>query len=307
MEAVYRDETRPDGGANALRSTGTLSSTGVMRITDSLYEEAVETLHVGERFFLMVEDKDQDVSAKQDQVIVTVKTTSGENEGVTLTETLTHSGIFTGSFPLIARSTPRPNSGDNGVECFFGDTLTVVYRDHVNSSNTAVDRRGEVSVAIGTDGLLAAFSKVFEDIDLAAQTRFHIAESYFELFKSQKKLERMEQAQENLDHGRRVLLELAEDFPDEKYAARVSYLLGQFAQEHEDWQEAIKSYRVIIRRFPDHALAPDAQYKMAQCHEEAGDFDQALEEYVAMAEFNFRRGEHIGEVTDDFGRFVEVR
>ena len=283
VEAVYRDETRPDGGANALRSTGTLSSTGVMRITDSLYEEAVETLHVGERLFLMVEDKDQDVSAKQDQVIVTVKTTSGENEGVTLTETLTHSGIFTGSFPLIARSTPRPNSGDNGVECFFGDTLTVVYRDHVNSSNTAVDRRGEVSVAIGTDGLLAAFSKVFEDIDLAAQTRFHIAESYFELFKSQKKLERMEQAQENLDHGRRVLLELAEDFPDEKYAARVSYLLGQFAQEQEDWQEAIKSYRVIIRRFPDHALAPDAQYKMAQCHEEAGDFDQALEEYVAMA------------------------
>jgi len=200
-----------------------------------------------------------------------------------LTETLTHSGVFTGSFPLVARSKPRPNSGDNGVECFFGDTLIAVYRDQSNSTRTTVDRQGQVSVAIGTDGLLAAFSKVFEDIDLAAQTRFHIAESYFELFKSQKKLERIEQAQENLDHGRRVLLELAEDFPDEKYAARVSYLLGQFAQEQEDWQEAIKSYRVIIRRFPDHALAPDAQYKMAQCHEEAGDFDQALEEYVAMA------------------------
>ena len=283
VRAVYRDQTRGDGGTVELNSTASLTSDGILRITDSQYEEPVEALHVGERLFLIVEDKDQDVSSKQDQVIVTVKTTSGENEAVTLTETLTHSGVFTGSFPLVARSQPRPNSGDNGVECFFGDTLTTLYRDQSNSTGATVDRQGQVSVAIGTDGLLAAFSKVFEDIDLAAQTRFHIAESYFELFKSQKKLERIEQAQENLDHGRRVLLELAEDFPDEKYAARVSYLLGQFAQEQEDWQEAIKSYRVIIRRFPDHALAPDAQYKMAQCHEEAGDFDQALEEYVAMA------------------------
>ena len=88
---------------------GTLSSTGVMRITDSLYEEAVETLHVEERLFLMVEDKDQDVSAKQDQVIVTVKTTSGEN-GVTLTETLTHSESSPVLFPLL-RSTPGKQWG----------------------------------------------------------------------------------------------------------------------------------------------------------------------------------------------------
>ncbi len=282
-KATYRDERRPDGSTVVSDATGTLVSDGTLHITDSQYEEPVESLHVGERLFLIVEDRDQDVSPKQDQIVVTTKSTSGENESVTLTETLTHSGVFTGSFPLLARSNPRPNSGDNSVECFFGDRLDVVYRDQLNSTRQATDRRAQVSIAIGTDGLLAAFSKFFEDIDLAAQTRFHIAESYFELFKSQKKLERPEQAQENLDNGRRVLLELAEDFPDEKYAARVSYLLGQFAQEQEDWLEAIKSYRDIIRRFPDHALAPDAQYKMAQCHEEAGDFDQALEEYVAMA------------------------
>jgi len=282
-KATYRDERRPDGSTVVSDATGTLVSDGTLHITDSQYEEPVESLHVGERLFLIVEDRDQDVSQNQDQIVVTAKSTSGENESVTLTETLTHSGVFTGSFPLLARSNPRPNSGDNSVECFFGDRLDLVYRDQLNSTRQATDRRAQVSIAIGTDGLLAAFSKFFEDIDLAAQTRFHIAESYFELFKSQKKLERPEQAKENLDNGRRVLLELAEDFPDEKYAARVSYLLGQFAQEQEDWLEAIKSYRDIIRRFPDHALAPDAQYKMAQCHEEAGDFNQALEEYVAMA------------------------
>ena len=78
-------------------------------------------MHVGERLFLMVEDKDQDISDGQDNIIVTVKTTSGEKESITLTETLTHSGLFTGSFPLVARNNPRPNSGNNGIECFFGD------------------------------------------------------------------------------------------------------------------------------------------------------------------------------------------
>ena len=281
--ATYRDESRSGSPAVIAEATGSLVSDATLRITDSQYEEAAESLHAGERLFLIVEDRDQDVSPSQDQVVVTATSTSGESESVTLTETLTHSGVFTGSFPLLARSQPRPNSGDNSIECFFGDRLDVVYRDQSNATRQAADRRAQVSIAIGTDGLLAAFSKFFEDVDLAAQTRFHIAESYFELFKSQKKLERPEQAQSNLDHGRRVLLELAEDFPDEKYAARVSYLLGQFAQEQEDWPGAIQSYREIVRRFPDHALAPDAQYKLAQCHEEAGDFDQALEEYVAMA------------------------
>ena len=282
-KATYRDESRSGSPAVIAEATGSLVSDATLRITDSQYEEAAESLHAGERLFLIVEDRDQDVSSSQDQVVVTATSTSGESESVTLTETLTHSGLFTGSFPLLARSQPRPNSGDNSIECFFGDRLDVVYRDQSNATRQAADRRAQVSIAIGTDGLLAAFSKFFEDVDLAAQTRFHIAESYFELFKSQKKLERPEQAQSNLDHGRRVLLELGEDFPDEKYAARVSYLLGQFAQEQEDWPGAIQSYREIVRRFPDHALAPDAQYKLAQCHEEAGDFDQALEEYVAMA------------------------
>ncbi|MDP7048559.1 MAG: tetratricopeptide repeat protein [Verrucomicrobiota bacterium] len=281
--ATYRDESRPDGPVTVAEATGSLVSDATLRITDSQYGESSESLHAGERLFLIAEDRDQDVSPSQDQIVVTVTSTSGESESVTLTETLTHSGVFTGSFPLLARSQPRPNSGDNSIECFFGDRLEVIYRDQSNTARRATDRQAQVSIAIGTDGLLAAFSKVFEDVDLAAQTRFHIAESYFELFKSQKKLERPVQAQTNLDHGRRVLLELAEDFPDEKYAARVSYLLGQFAQEQEDWPGAIQSYREIIRRFPDHALAPDAQYKLAQCHEEAGDFDQALEEYVAMA------------------------
>ncbi|MDB4448824.1 hypothetical protein N9103_02445 [Akkermansiaceae bacterium] len=95
-------------------------------------------------------------------------------------------------------------------------------------------------VAIGTDGVMAAFSKIYKDEDLAIQTQFHIAESYFELFKSQRKLKQDAKAEAALTSGQRVLRDLQDDYPNPKYAPRVSYLLGQFAQEMEE-----RSYRRI--------------------------------------------------------------
>ncbi|NIP35944.1 MAG: cell division protein CpoB, partial [Thermoplasmata archaeon] len=55
-----------------------------------------------------------------------------------------------------------------------------------------------------------------------------------------------------------------EDYPNPEYAPRVAYLLGQFAQEMKTWDEAILSYRSIVRNHPEHELAPDAQYKLGQ-------------------------------------------
>ena len=141
----------------------------------------------------------------------------------------------------------------------------------------------EVPVVIGTDGLVAAFTKTFNDERLAVETKFHIAESYFELFKSHKALDRDEEQKTDLEAGRRILREVMEDHSDPKYAPRIAYLLGQFAQELEQWDEAVESYDMILRRYPDHSLAADAQYKKGQCHEKAGDFDQALEAYVTLA------------------------
>ena len=51
-----------------------------------------------------------------------------------------------------------------------------------------------------------------------------------------------------------------EDYPDPKYAPRISYLLGQFAQELKAWDEAIEAYESIVRYHGDHSLAADAQY-----------------------------------------------
>jgi TolA-binding protein len=141
----------------------------------------------------------------------------------------------------------------------------------------------ELPVAIGTDGIVSAFSKIFGNQKLAVQTQFHIAESYFELFKNNLKLERKAESEKALKAGRRILKEIMVDYPDPKYLPRIAYLSGQFSQELEDWNEAANSYSLIVRQYPNHILAADAQYKLAQCCEEANDFDRALEEYVTLA------------------------
>jgi TolA-binding protein len=216
--------------------------------------------------------------------IVRIITESGEDETVELEETLTHSGVFSGSFPLQANPEPEPGNFEGKIECFFGDQITAGYLDNVIQTidGQPIIKR-KLPVAIGTDGVMAAFSKIYKDEDLAIQTQFHIAESYFELFKSQRKLKQDAKAEAALTSGQRVLRDLQDDYPNPKYAPRVSYLLGQFAQEMEAWNEAIAAYGSIVRNHPEHNLAPDSQYKLGQCHEEAGELDEALEAYVTLA------------------------
>ena len=285
--ALYVDARRPDGSSQDLSAQGRLISNGQLAVTDRDYAKPITQLHVGERIYLRVIDPDLDSSDARDVAVVEVTSQLGEKESVRLEETLAHSGIFTGSLQLKANDKPTPANLDSAepvVETYFGDVLTIAYLDSAASTESGtLPLSVEIPVVVGTDGLIAAFSKTFSDETLAVETRFRIAESYFELFKSHKTLERDDEKKTDLEAGRRILREVMEDYPDPKYAPRVAYLLGQFAQELSQWDEAIRSYDMILRQFPDHTLAPDAQYKLAQCYEEAGDFDQALEAYVTLA------------------------
>ncbi|MEM7557498.1 MAG: tetratricopeptide repeat protein [Planctomycetota bacterium] len=287
LSAAYMDKQRVSGEAKRLMSEAKLVADGVLTITDREYKEPIEKLHVGEKIYFAINDPDQDVTDEQDTVSIQVTTALGENETVPLTETLAHSGYFTGSFRLRANVAPETgnfNEKDPAIECYFGDIITATYSDLAAASSAeTLEVKQTVPVVIGTNGLVSAFTKTFNDETLAVETKFRIAESYFELFKSHKELERSEEQQTDLEAGRRVLREVMEDYPDPKYAPRIAYLLGQFAQELEQWDEAIRSYELIIRRYPDHTLAADARYKLAQSYEEAGDFDEALEAYVTLA------------------------
>ncbi|MEN8783588.1 MAG: tetratricopeptide repeat protein [Akkermansiaceae bacterium] len=282
--ASYQDASRPDGSEASLQAAAKLFSAASLQITDEEYLEPAEIAHVGKKIFLRLADPDLDISDKRDMAMIRIVTTSGEDETVELEETLTHSGIFSGSLPLQANAKPVSGNFAGQIECFFGDEITAGYLDNVIQTadgQPIIERK--LPVAVGTNGVMAAFSKVYKDEDLAIQTQFHIAESYFELFKSQRKLKQDEKAAAALASGRRVLRDLQDDYPNPKYAPRVSYLLGQFAQEMEAWDEAIAAYGAIVRNHPEHNLAPDSQYKLGQCHEEAGELDEALEAYVTLA------------------------
>ncbi|MFM7846833.1 MAG: tetratricopeptide repeat protein [Planctomycetota bacterium] len=285
--ATYRDAARPKGQATTLTARGRLISNGELAITDREYEKPVERLHVGEKLFVRVMDADHDATDERDHVTVEITGDLGEKEIVKLEETLAHSGVFTGSFTLKALEKPVVDNlvaADPAVETYFGDTLRVRYVDDAASGESGtLELVQEMPVVIGTDGLVAAFSKTFANETLAVETKFRIAESYFELFKSHKSLERADEKNADLEAGRRILREVMEDYPDPKHAPRIAYLLGQFSQELGQFAEAIKSYEMILRQYSDNPLAPDAQYKLAQCHEEAGEFDLALEAYVTLA------------------------
>jgi TolA-binding protein len=287
ITATYIDVQNPKEPGVKLTAQGRMITDGQLQVMDSEYQKDVTAVHVGERLFLRVVDADLDVSDKRDKAKVLIRTKRGEEEIVELEETLAHSGVFTGSVTLkpSEKPTPRNLKQDNPeIECYFGDVLELVYIDELSSSNEGpVEIKLEVKVVIGTDGKLSAFSKRFADENLAVETRFFIAESHFELFKSHKQLARDAEAKADLEAGRKILREVMEDYPNPKYAPRVAYLLGQFAQELKEHKEAIEAYQLIVKVYPDHALAPDAQFKLAQCYEEAGEFNSALDAYVTLA------------------------
>lgn len=285
--AGYQDARRPADAKEKLEAPARLVSNGALVCLDRDFQKEVVQLHVGEKLFLQVKDADQDVSDARDRVLVEAVSERGEKESIPLVETLAHSGVFTGVVTLRAKEKPTPGDSkaeEPELECYFGDQLRIVYQDPLaGTPEGKLESKVEIPVVVGTDGLVMAFSKAFRDEKLAVETQFHIAESYFELFKSHKKLARDDEKRADLEAGRRVLREVMEDYPNPQYTPRVAYLLGQFAQELGQWDEAIDSYELIIRQFPDSPLAPDAQFKLAQAYEEAGDFDQALEAYVTLA------------------------
>jgi TolA-binding protein len=287
IATAYEDATRPDGQAKKLTALGRLVTDGTLAVTEEDYKEPVELLHVGEKLYVVITDPDLDISNERDTAEILIKSESGELEKVSIAETLSHSGVFTGSLELKATEKPTATNFDDTakqIECFFGDQLNIAYTDlNAGTPEGNATLAITVPVAIGTDGLVSAFSKIFGNQKLAVQTQFHIAESYFELFKNNLALERKNEAEKALEAGRRMLKEIMVDFPDPKYLPRIAYLNGQFSQELKDWNEAANSYALIVRQYPNHTLAADAQYKLAQCYEEAKDFDRALEEYVTLA------------------------
>ena len=144
VTAAYEDVDRPDEtNGTILSSKGKMVADGSLAITGPEYEDSAELLYVGEKLYLRVIDPDRDVSNERDLAEVKIETKLGESETVTLEETLSHSGVFTGSFRLTAVEKPTIGNLDENVslETFFGDLLSASYHDPCSQYGRRFPRR----------------------------------------------------------------------------------------------------------------------------------------------------------------------
>jgi len=265
-----------------------LLSDGRLELLDKTYVAAKTSIYLGEKFYLKVADPDRDSTDERDTVIVTAASSSGDTLKITLTETLTHSGVFTGSVqPQYAgrgsEAKKRINKADSILHLGFGDKVTFAYTDSeslVSSKPRQVASGG--GVFFGADAELACFTKRFRDVDMAVRTRFLMAEALFEMAKKHRQIGRAKQADEEIARGKRILAEALRDYPKSSLAAQGQFLLANLAQELGSYQEAITRYARVISIWPESEYAVRSQFKKAICLEKMGDYDTACEEYVKL-------------------------
>ena len=266
-----------------------LLSNGFLELLDMTYTAQREAIHLGDKFYVRVTDPDHDRTDQQDKVIVKVAAASGDKLDLELTETLPHSGIFTGSLKpeflgeKVGDKAPAPKLGDTALSVSFGDEVTFAYRDETSLlSKDPVDVAVKGRIHYGSDAELATFTKRFKDPEMAVKTRFLMAEALFEMAKEHRKLGQENQANDEIAKGKAILEEAMRDYPNTSLAAQGEYLLANLAQELDKNQEAIGRYSNIISNWPDSEYASRSQFKKAICLEKMGNYEQACEEYVKV-------------------------
>ncbi len=279
-----------DADGNTLAQTSVeLRSQARLELLDSTYRVQMDAIHLGEKFWVKVTDPGRDLTDERDEIQVAVTGSGGDRLTLTLSETLSHSGVFTAAFEprfigeKVDGKLPPAKTDDDVLSVFFGEELSFSYVDERPLDSVeprTVQATGRIH--LGSDAELATFTKRFKDQEIAVKTRFLMAEALFEMAKEHRKIGQTDQATAGITRGKTILEEALRDYPDTALAAQGDYLLANLAQELGDYGEAISRYSVVISSYPDSEYAPISQYKKALCYELQENFDQASEEYVKL-------------------------
>lgn len=271
------------------------------------YRQPLTEAHVGETLHLRVVDLAADKTAAPDQVRVYVGSKSGHKHYVLLGETAPNSGVFKGICPLTFASPGANHAEDDQAYDVWRDGLPVTYGDSVGARYT--DAAGTqtpayfVTIAKGSDGTIAPFSKRYDDSDTAMRTQFAMAESFLELAARHSKLGAEEAAEREYARARQLLASVVSQFTDPETRAHAEYLLGNMtmadAQRTEDAQRQEDRYHAALARFmkvtgtyPDTRYASKAQFQAAVVYEKLGQSDIAAQEYVKLA-YKYPESEHL--------------
>jgi TolA-binding protein len=273
------------------------------------YRHPLSQAFVGEKVYVRVIDLGADRTDGRDTVRCYVASKSGEKHYVYLRETDGHTGIFKGVVQL-AYTTADSSSGevDRGTNYSVArDGLPVAYGDSVGVQYTAAT--GEktppqyFTVAKGSDGAIAPFSKQYNDSAEAMHTQFAMAESYLELARRHRKLGDNEQAAREFSQATQLLQGAITQFRDPETRAHAEYLLGGLTQEDAEstadeelraqrYRAALARFMTITGSYPDTEYASKAQFKIATIYERLKESDIAAQEYVKLA-YKYPESEHL--------------
>ncbi|MBT3295967.1 MAG: tetratricopeptide repeat protein [Verrucomicrobia bacterium] len=276
----------------------------------------LERRFVGERVFVRVRCLALDRGPGEDTTTINLTASSGAAAKMKLVETQDHSGVFEGVFKVTyARdelqadpAAELPPVELNGFPVRYGDDLVISYK----APGEAVTHSAPVKVNMGSDGGIEPFSKQFAGDEMAVDTSFTLAECFFELAKSHRKMDQESLARREMAHARKLLKEAIDTHHDQDMRAHAEYLLGNLSQEYADlakndqsklpmYQDALARFSKIPTDYPETEFANKAQFKIGLVYDKMGEAEIAVEEYVKLA-YKYPDSEHIPEVMVRLGR-----
>ncbi len=283
------------GKVTWLQTTAKAATHPAFDIMDESYREPVTTAYAGEYLNLRVVDLGADVSDEHDTTNVLMQAKSGAKYMVVLSETGPHTGIFKHAVKLSYIKDPStlPEQLDVAAEGFpitYGDTVAARYTDR-NGINSPVY---QVNVSKGADGMIAPFSKQYEDEEVAMRTQFSLAEAYLEMAKRHRLLGELEKAELEYASAKLLLSKAMDQFTEPNTRAHAEFLLGMLTMEEADtatdddiketrFRAALSRFMNVTGSYPESLHASRAQYRIANVYEKLGEPDIAAQEYVKLA------------------------
>ncbi len=327
----------PDGAKTRVERVRLLAD-GRMEVLERTLRARKLKIHLGQKFYVRVADPDRDTTNARDTVRVGVKSSSGHAVDLKLTETLAHSGIFTGSVeprwikdrardeaarkaaakraaaapkpapatrPATApatRTAKAPPEPPAVLYANFGDTVAFRHVDaKAVSSREGLILQVEGSIVHGSNADVALFSKRYKDPEIAVKTSFLTAEAMFNMAKGLRKKGQKALADEYITRGKAILERALRDYPNTTLVAQGEFLVATLAQELGNYSEAIGKYSEIVQRWIKSPYAPKALYRIGQCYEAQKNFDRASEEYVRVT-YLFPKSPEVTQATLRLGR-----
>lgn len=287
--------TDKSGQVKWLTTTAKATTHPAFDIMTEDYRDNITAAYAGEYLHLRVVDLGANVSDEHDTTNVLMQAKSGAKYMVVLNETGPHTGIFKQAVKLSYTKDPStlPETLDVAAEGFpvtYGDTVAARYTDR-HGVNTDVY---QVSISKGADGMIAPFSKQYEDEVVAMRTQFSLAEAYLEMAKRHRLLGQLEKADLEYASAKLLLSKAMDQFTEPDTRAHAEYLLGTLTMEEADsttdteiketrLRAALSRFMNVTGTYPDSLHASRAQYRIANVYEKLGEPEIAAQEYVKLA------------------------